>query len=90
MGNCGYNPTYKDYFTPIYNLVFGAHLVYMDVGPKIGGKPPKMDGENFMENPMNKWMEFGGTITPIFLVLPTHLKQITNLNHLRVTLGFWE
>ncbi len=24
-----------------------------------GFKPPKMDGENFMENPMNKWMIWG-------------------------------
>ncbi len=32
------------------------------VEPKIGvEKPisPKMDGENFMENPMNKWMIWG-------------------------------
>ena len=26
------------------------------VFPKIGGKPSKMDGENFMENPIFKWM----------------------------------
>ena len=31
----------------------------MGVEPTIGGKPPKMDGENFMENPMNKWMIWG-------------------------------
>ena len=30
---------------------------------KIGGKPPKMDGENIMENPLNKWEH-----TPLFLV----------------------
>ena len=30
------------------------------VAPKIGGKTPKMDGENFMEDPMNKWDDFGG------------------------------
>ena len=36
---------------------------------------PKMDGENFMENPMNKWMIWGGFPTPIFWfntrILPT-------------------
>ena len=33
----------------------------MDVEPKIGGKIPKMDGENNgkPENPMNKWMIWG-------------------------------
>ena len=29
--------------------------------------PPKMDGENFMEKPMNKWDDLGGQI-PLFLV----------------------
>ena len=27
--------------------------------------PPKMDGENFMEKPMNKWDDLGG-FPPIF------------------------
>ena len=36
--------------------------VYLGVEPKIGGwKTPKMDGENyFIENPMKKWMIWGG------------------------------
>ena len=35
--------------------------------PKIGVvNPPKMDGENFMENPMNKWADLGGKTTPTF------------------------
>ena len=39
----------------------------MGVNPKIGGwKAPKMDGENFMENPMNKWDDLGGFL-PLFL-----------------------
>ena len=34
----------------------------MGVEPKIGGiLPTKMDGEHFMENPMNKWMIWGPT-----------------------------
>ena len=40
----------------------------MGVEPKIGGcKTPKMDGENFMENPMNKWDDWG---VPLFLETP--------------------
>ena len=37
-------------------------MIDMDVEPKIGVEtyPPKMDGEKFMENPMNKWMIWGG------------------------------
>ena len=39
-------------------------MIDMDVEPKIGvviyPPPPKMDGENFMENPMNKWDDLGG------------------------------
>ena len=31
----------------------------MGVEPKIKDFTPKMDGENFMENPMNKWMIWG-------------------------------
>ena len=31
----------------------------MWMSPKDRGKTPKMDGENFMENPMNKWMIWG-------------------------------
>ena len=43
---------------PLYFLWL---YIYMGVEPKIGGFfPPKMDGENFMENhPMNKWMIWG-------------------------------
>ena len=40
----------------------------MGVEPKIVGFSPKMDGENFMENPMNKWMIWGET--PLFLETP--------------------
>ena len=29
-----------------------------------GGKPPKTDGENFMEDPMNKWDALGGKNPP--------------------------
>ena len=41
----------------------------MGVEPKIGVEQftPKMDGENFMENSMNKWMIWGG-FPPLFLV----------------------
>ena len=40
------------------------------VFPKIGGVfTPKMDGEHFMENPMNKWDDLGGR--PIFLETST-------------------
>ena len=31
----------------------------MGVEPKIGGKPPKMDGENNGQNPMKKLMIWG-------------------------------
>ena len=54
LGNSSNNGTNRSYF-------------YVDVDPEIGvGKPQKMDGENFMENPMNKWMILGGF--PLFLV----------------------
>ena len=47
--------------------------MYMGVEPKIGGfYPPKMDGENFMENPMNKWMILGGG-PPLFLETPIYI-----------------
>ena len=39
------------------------------VFPKKGGKKTKMDGEHFMENPMNKWMIWGG-FSPLFLETP--------------------
>ncbi len=35
--------------------------VYVGVERKIGGKPPKWMVK-IMENPMNKWGDFGGTI----------------------------
>ena len=39
----------------------------MDVSKNRGILPPKMDGENFMENPMNKWMIWG-VKNPLFVV----------------------
>ena len=39
----------------------------MDVSKNLGFLPPKMDGENFMENPMNKWMIWG-VKNPLFVV----------------------
>ena len=44
--------------------------------PKIGGKPPKMDGENNGSNPMNKWMIWGGGGVPIFLETPIESSTI--------------
>ena len=41
----------------------------------------KMDGEHFMENPMNKWMIWGGFIYPLFLVQHPH----RNLRRIWVT-----
>ena len=46
----------------------------MDVEPKIGGKPTKMDGENHGSNPMNKWDDLGGVNTPIFEI-NTHISN---------------
>ena len=40
----------------LYNIYI---YIIMDVEPKIVGKPPKMDGEKFMEKPMNKWTIWG-------------------------------
>ena len=45
------------------------------VEPKIEGKHPKMDGENFMENPMNKWMIWG-VLPPLFLVQHPYKGQL--------------
>ena len=39
----------------------------MGVNPKIGGKPPKMDGENISWKTLLKWDDLGG-FPPLFLV----------------------
>ena len=41
------------------------------VFPKIGGKLPKWMVK-IMENPMNKWMNWGGFTTTIFGLTPTY------------------
>ena len=46
---------------------------YLDVS-KNRGKTPKMDGKNFMENPMNKWMIWG--VFPLCLVQHTFSSEI--------------
>ena len=43
---------------------------YMGVNPKIGGKPPKMDGKK-MENPIK--MEDLGWFSPYFLETPIYI-----------------
>ncbi len=61
---------------------------HMGVNPKIGGfYPPKMDGENFMENPMNKWMIWGGFTTPIFGLTPTWTSVFHNAEYPNGKLG---
>ncbi len=51
-----------------WQLSHSESLVYNGVSKNRGGKPPKTDGEKFMENPMNKWDDWGGF--PIFLETP--------------------
>ena len=62
----------------------------------MGGKPPKMDGENFMENPMNKWMIWGyyyfwvDTHIYIYPIYLGYLKDAYNLVPPRCSMMFLE
>ena len=72
------NPTKKE--IPKQKLLvkgpFGIFQETLWVFPKIGGKPPKMDGENHGSKPYEQMDDLGGKGTPIFGLTPLWVRSL--------------